>query len=169
MYHVNPETGKFDICYAKSPESCPFGCENHSENYEEIQIKADKINKFLNEYNIISKKLSDYDIEISEDEYKKYHKDYRNFKNMEKSAIKELKKLKNGKSYCEYYCKYCNSLSEDDFIYYAIDFENFKDSDNSHELYKFFGFSEDDEFNRCKYIIMEVNDGIKWNKQNNRK
>ena len=65
MYHVNPETGKFDICYAKSPESCPFGCENHSENYEEIQIKADKINKFLNEYNIISKKLSDYDIEIS--------------------------------------------------------------------------------------------------------
>ena len=59
MYHVNPETGKFDICYAKSPESCPFGCENHSENYEEIQIKADKINKFLNEYNIISKKLSD--------------------------------------------------------------------------------------------------------------
>lgn len=37
MYHVNPETGKFDICHAKSPENCPFGVENHSESYEEIQ------------------------------------------------------------------------------------------------------------------------------------
>ena len=45
MYHVNPETGKFDICHASCPENCPFGVENHSESYEEIQIKADKINK----------------------------------------------------------------------------------------------------------------------------
>ena len=48
MYHVNPITGEFGICHAKSPENCPFGCENHSENYEEIQIKADKINKKKN-------------------------------------------------------------------------------------------------------------------------
>ena len=48
MYHVNPETGKFDICHASCPENCPFGVENHSESYEEIQIKADKINKKLN-------------------------------------------------------------------------------------------------------------------------
>ena len=47
MYHVNPKTGEFGICHAKSPESCPFGCENHSESYDEIQIKADKINKIL--------------------------------------------------------------------------------------------------------------------------
>lgn len=45
IYHVNPETGEFDICHAKSPENCPFGCENHSDNLEDIQIKADKINK----------------------------------------------------------------------------------------------------------------------------
>ena len=45
MYHVNPETGKFDICHAESPENCPFGIENHSDNLEDIQIKADKINK----------------------------------------------------------------------------------------------------------------------------
>jgi len=48
MYHVNPETGKFDICHAESPENCPFGIENHSDNLEDIQIKADKINKKLN-------------------------------------------------------------------------------------------------------------------------
>ena len=47
MYHVNPKTGEFGICHAKSPESCPFGCGNHSESYDEIQIKADKINKIL--------------------------------------------------------------------------------------------------------------------------
>ena len=35
MYHVNPETGKFDICHASCPENCPFGVENHSERYEE--------------------------------------------------------------------------------------------------------------------------------------
>ena len=48
MYHVNLETGKFDICHASCPENWPFGVENHSESYEEIQIKADKINKKLN-------------------------------------------------------------------------------------------------------------------------
>ena len=45
MYHVNPKTGEIGTCKAKSPETCPFGCENHSENLEEIQVKADKINK----------------------------------------------------------------------------------------------------------------------------
>ena len=45
MYHVNPKTGEIGTCKAKSPDSCPFGCENHSENLEEIQVKADKINK----------------------------------------------------------------------------------------------------------------------------
>ena len=45
MYHVNPETGEVRICYAKNPETCPFGCENHSDKFEIIQIKADKINK----------------------------------------------------------------------------------------------------------------------------
>lgn len=24
MYHVNPRTGEFGICHAKSPESCPL-------------------------------------------------------------------------------------------------------------------------------------------------
>lgn len=33
MYHVNPETGKFDICHAESPENCPFGIENHSDKF----------------------------------------------------------------------------------------------------------------------------------------
>ena len=47
MYHVNPKTGKFDICHARCLENCPFGVENHSESYDEIQIKADKINKIL--------------------------------------------------------------------------------------------------------------------------
>ena len=45
MYHINPKTGEIGTCKAKSPETCPFGCENHSENLEEIQVKADKINK----------------------------------------------------------------------------------------------------------------------------
>ena len=48
MYHVNPKTGEFGICHASCPENCPFGVANHSESYEEIQIKADKINKKLN-------------------------------------------------------------------------------------------------------------------------
>lgn len=54
MYHVNPETGKFDICHAESPENCPFGIENHSDNLEDIQIKADKINK--NKFKILTEK-----------------------------------------------------------------------------------------------------------------
>lgn len=29
MYHVNPSTGMVGKCSAKSPESCPFGVENH--------------------------------------------------------------------------------------------------------------------------------------------
>ena len=47
MYHVNPVTGEVGICKAKSPDSCPFGCENHSENLDDIQIKSDKINKSI--------------------------------------------------------------------------------------------------------------------------
>ena len=47
MYHVNPITGEFGVCHASCPENCPFGVANHSENYEEIQIKADKINILL--------------------------------------------------------------------------------------------------------------------------
>ena len=50
MYHVNPITGEFGVCHASCPENCPFGVANHSETYEEIQIKADKINKQLNKY-----------------------------------------------------------------------------------------------------------------------
>lgn len=64
MCHVNPETGEFGICNAKSPENCPFGCENHSETYEEIQIKADKI-IFQNKYNSINQKLKKYNLQIS--------------------------------------------------------------------------------------------------------
>ena len=48
MYHVNPETGEFGICNASCPENYPFGVANHSENYDEIQIKADIYNKKLN-------------------------------------------------------------------------------------------------------------------------
>lgn len=55
MYHVNPNTGEFGICHAKSSESCPFGCENHSENLNEIQIKADKINKQNRDYQSLEK------------------------------------------------------------------------------------------------------------------
>lgn len=32
MYHVNPSTGMAGMCSAKSPESCPFGVENHYYN-----------------------------------------------------------------------------------------------------------------------------------------
>ena len=36
MYHVNTKTGEVGICKAKSPETCPFGCKNHSESLDEI-------------------------------------------------------------------------------------------------------------------------------------
>ena len=52
MYHVNPETGEFGICHASCPENCPFGIANHSESYEEIQIKADMYNKNIKKINI---------------------------------------------------------------------------------------------------------------------
>ena len=45
MYHVNPKTGETGVCHAKSPETCPFGACNHSDSLEEIQVKADRINK----------------------------------------------------------------------------------------------------------------------------
>lgn len=47
MYHVNPITGVIGTCKAKNPENCPFGCENHSENFDDVQIKADKINQSI--------------------------------------------------------------------------------------------------------------------------
>ena len=68
MYHVNPETGKFDICHAESPENCPFEIENHSDNLEDIQIKADKINK--NKFKIPTEKELN-NIIITETEFAK--------------------------------------------------------------------------------------------------
>jgi len=64
MYHVNTKTGEVGICKAKSPETCPFGCKNHSESLDEIQIKADKI-IFQNKYNSINQKLKKYNLQIS--------------------------------------------------------------------------------------------------------
>lgn len=58
MYHVNPVSGEIGTCHAKSPESCPFGVVNHNENLEEIQIRADKINKLNKD---IEKKRKSYE------------------------------------------------------------------------------------------------------------
>lgn len=46
-YHCNPETGDRGICKAASPESCPFGAENHAQTEEEIEKIADTINQEL--------------------------------------------------------------------------------------------------------------------------
>lgn len=46
-YHCNPATGKIGICRAASPESCPFGVENHATTKQEIQETADIINQEL--------------------------------------------------------------------------------------------------------------------------
>lgn len=37
MYHYNPRTGEVTKCMAKSPETCPYGVENHAQTLEEIQ------------------------------------------------------------------------------------------------------------------------------------
>ena len=50
MYHVNPKTGEFGICHAKSPESCPFGICNHNENLENLQRQQDLLNEEINDY-----------------------------------------------------------------------------------------------------------------------
>lgn len=45
LYHYNPITGKVSKCYAKSPESCPFGAANHNASMEEIMAYADRQNE----------------------------------------------------------------------------------------------------------------------------
>lgn len=45
MYHYNPRTGEVTKCMAKSPETCPYGVENHAQTLEEIQKVADKKNQ----------------------------------------------------------------------------------------------------------------------------
>lgn len=47
MYHYNPRTGQVSICKAKSPETCPFGVENHAQSLEEITKFADEQNKII--------------------------------------------------------------------------------------------------------------------------
>ena len=95
MYHVNPNTGEFGICHASCPENCPFGVANHSESYEEIQIKADKINKKATQ--VTPKK-------ITEDEFNNIIKKYKeddtleiienyNFSNLENLSL--LSDIKN--------------------------------------------------------------------------
>ena len=92
MYHVNPETGEFDICHAKSPENCPFGVENHSESYEEIQIKADIINKnffpIKDEDNVVTFSVAECG------EFKDSGEYIENIANID-DAIKTFKKLPN--------------------------------------------------------------------------
>lgn len=58
MYHVNPKTGETGVCHAKSPESCSFGVCNHSDSLEEIQVKADRINKQNKDYQSLEKNES---------------------------------------------------------------------------------------------------------------
>ena len=170
MYHVNTKTGEVGICKAKSPETCPFGCKNHSESLDEIQIKADKI-IFQNKYNSINQKLKKYNLQISKKKYIEYHKSYKDFESIEKLARKSFKMTGSnwGKYYFEYHDSlsenfYCKYLPEEDFIYYAIDFKYFKEAiedDNNYNYYEDLGFDpDDDEFSRCKYIIIEVNKKI---------
>lgn len=45
IYHYNPKTGEVSRCRAKSPESCPFGAENHSKDIEQLTYYADVQNQ----------------------------------------------------------------------------------------------------------------------------
>lgn len=45
MFHYIPKTGETKPCNAKSPETCPYGVENHAETLEAIQELADRKNK----------------------------------------------------------------------------------------------------------------------------
>ena len=90
MYHVNPVTGEVGICKAKSPDSCPFGCENHSENLDDIQVKADRMNKKATQ--VTPKK-------ITEDEFNNIIKKYKEddtleiIENYDFSNIKDMRLL----------------------------------------------------------------------------
>ena len=55
MYHVNPKTGEIGTCHAKNPKTCPFGSFNHSDNLEDIQMKADIIHKTNKNNELINK------------------------------------------------------------------------------------------------------------------
>ena len=102
MYHVNPETGEFGICHASCPENCPFGIANHSENYEEIQIKADMYNKNIKknkhlyrqkelEKTFEYQKLLEETIKQYENELEKLDEEY-NY-NDEDNCIDDIEKL----------------------------------------------------------------------------
>ena len=69
MYHVNPKTGEVGTCHAKSPETCPFGSFNHSDNLDNIQMKADIINKWnviTKDYQFNNKKRKPYKERVKE-------------------------------------------------------------------------------------------------------
>lgn len=76
MYHYNFKTGKVTKCNAKSPESCPFGVDNHAATLEDTLVKADDFNKKIIEF---SKKnnMSEQDIKnfIYKDNKRRIDKD----------------------------------------------------------------------------------------------
>lgn len=45
IYHYNPKTGEVSRCRAKSPETCPFGAENHSKDLDQLTYYADVQNR----------------------------------------------------------------------------------------------------------------------------
>lgn len=79
MYHVNPVSGEIGTCHAKSPESCPFGVVNHNESLDEIQIRADKINKLNKDIEKKEKAMNTIKsmFEFNETIQKPFHKDTR--------------------------------------------------------------------------------------------
>lgn len=63
MYHYNPKTGEVSKCKAKSPETCPFGAENHAQSLEEITKFADEQNEELaerREFEEVKSELDNY-------------------------------------------------------------------------------------------------------------
>lgn len=55
--HCNPLTGAIGECHAQSPETCPFGAENHANSFEEIQQISDSIHQKIIDRSITCNKL----------------------------------------------------------------------------------------------------------------
>ena len=63
MYHVNPKTGEVGTCHAKSPETCPFGSFNHSDNLDGMLLLK-IISLTIKRENLIKKELKNLLIKV---------------------------------------------------------------------------------------------------------